>query len=230
MPRYALPEVLRDLHENVAVPHEVIVVCNGQDKELVEFVSSHPHIDKYCLNSVNVGVARSWNMGAEMAEGDVFCYLNDDVAVGKGAIEQLFGLFDDPMVGEVGPHGGYWKDCKPDSYVQSNHPVEADVIYGFCFLVKASTFRKVGGFDVEFSPAGYEEIDFSFRVRESGLKCIVDSRVEVKHYHHHGVSAYKTDISYLGKTIDTLSLHEKNTAYFREKWQGKLPSVTERIG
>lgn len=227
MPRYALPDVLLDLHQNVTVPHEVIVICNSQDKELVDYVSSNSYINKYCLNSVNIGVARSWNMGAEMAEGDVLCYLNDDVAVGKGAIEQLSGLLDGPLVGEVGPHGGYWKDCEPNGYVESDKPVEADVVYGFCFLVKSSTFRAVGGFDIEFSPAGYEEIDFSYRIRQSGLKCIVDPRVDIKHYHHHGVSAYKVDISYLGKTIDTHSLHERNTAYFKGKWQGKLPSVME---
>jgi len=73
MPRYTLPDVLRDLRDNVSLTHEVIVVCNGQDQELVDFVSNHPSIDKYCLNSVNVGVARSWNMGAEMAEAQALC-------------------------------------------------------------------------------------------------------------------------------------------------------------
>ena len=229
MPRYTLPDVLRDLHENVTLPHEVIVVCNGQDKELVKFVSSHPHIDKYCLNSVNVGVARSWNMGAEMAEGGVFCYLNDDVAVGGEGIERLFRLFDDPTVGEVGPAGSYWQDLQHDSFVEGNQPAEADVISGFCFLVRPDAFRKLGGFDIEFSPAGYEEIDFSFRIRQAGMKCLVDACDDIKHFHHHGVSAQKVDISYLGKTIDTISLHEKNTAYFKKKWQGGFPSVKNRM-
>jgi glycosyltransferase involved in cell wall biosynthesis len=68
MPRYTLPDVLRDLRENVSLPHEVIVVCNGQDQELVQFITDNQHIDKYCINSVNLGVARSRNMGAEMAD------------------------------------------------------------------------------------------------------------------------------------------------------------------
>jgi len=64
MPRYTIREVLRDLHQNVTLPFEVIVICNGNDPELIEFVRTHDGIDKYCLNSVNAGVARSWNMGA----------------------------------------------------------------------------------------------------------------------------------------------------------------------
>jgi len=229
MPRYTLPDVLRDLHDNVTLPHEVIVVCNGQDRELVDFVSSHPHIHKYCLNSVNVGVARSWNMGAEMAEGDILCYLNDDVAVGKGAMESLCELFADTQVGEVGPAGSYWESLQHHSYAEGEQPVESDVVSGFCFLVRAATFRQLGGFDVEYSPAGYEEIDFSFRIRQAGLKCMVHPTVDIKHFHHHGVSAQKVDIAYLHKTIDTEALHEKNTAYFSSKWAGGFPSVKNRL-
>ena len=229
MPRYTLPEVLRDLNDNVSLPHEVILVCNGQDKELVDFVAAHPHVDKYCLNSVNIGVARSWNMGAEMAEGDVFCYLNDDVAVGKNSIEILCTLFDDLLVGEVGPAGSYWENLQHHSYAESEHPIESDVVSGFCFLVRATTFRQIGGFDVAYSPAGYEEIDFSFRIRQAGLKCVVHPNVNIKHFHHHGVSAQKVDIAYLHKTIDTVALNERNTAYFRKKWAIGFPSVKRAV-
>lgn len=225
MPRYTLPEVLRDLEKNVNVPHEVIVVCNSDNRELIEFVATHNHIDKYCLNSVNAGVARSWNIGAELAEGEYFCYLNDDVSIGKNSIEKLLQLFEDPSVGEVGPAGSYWEDLRHHSFVDGDLTTEADVISGFCFMVKGSTFRQIGGFDVEFSPAGYEEIDFSFRIRQAGMQCLVLPNAEIKHYHHHGVSAQRVEISYLNKTIDTVTLHEKNTSYFRKKWPNGFPSV-----
>lgn len=224
MPRYTLPDVLRALQGNVSLPYEVIVVCNGQESELVQFVASHPDVTKYCLNSVNVGVARSWNMGAQMAEGEILCYINDDVAVGKQSIEALCDLLDDADVGEVGPAGSYWVDLQHNSYAEGIKPVEADVVSGFCFLMRSATFRQLGGFDVEYSPAGYEEIDFSFRVRQAGLKCVVHPGVDIKHFHHHGVSAQKVDIAYLNKVIDTETLHAKNTDYFRRKWANGFPS------
>jgi GT2 family glycosyltransferase len=225
MPRHTLSDVLRNLHENVTLPHEVIVVCNGKDEDLVEFVSSHPNISKYCLNSVNVGVARSWNIGAEMSEGQILCYLNDDVEVGKNSIESLCALFDDQKVGEVGPAGSYWVNLQHHSYAEGDQPVESDVISGFCFLVRSDTFRQLGGFDIEYSPAGYEEVDFSFRIRQAGLKCVVYPAVHIKHFHHHGVSAQKVNIDYLHKTIDTAALHEKNSAYFKRKWPDGFPSI-----
>jgi len=229
MPRHTLPDVLRDLRDNVGLAHEVIVVCNGEERDLVNFVTAHPHITKYCLNSVNVGVARSWNMGAEMAEGDIFCYLNDDVSVGKQSIETLCELLLDPQVGEVGPAGSFWENLQHHSLVKGIEPVEADVVSGFCFLMRSDTFRQLGGFDIEFSPASFEETDFSFRVRQAGLKCIVHSGVDIKHFHHHGVSAQRMDIEYLHKTIDTVTLCDRNTAYFKKKWAEGLPSVRARI-
>ncbi len=219
VPRYTLPDVLRDLHENVTVPHEVIVVCNGQEQDLVKLVSSHPHIDKYCLNSVNVGVARSWNMGSEMAEGEALCFVNDDVAIGKGGLESLFQtLYASQDVGQVGPMGAKWNGAVHSHYVGESSIEEADAISGFLFMLRSTAFRQVGGFDPAYSPAGFEEIDMSFSLRKLGLKCLVVPNLEIKHHHHHGVSSYRSEVSYLGKTIDTEELHLRNKKYFIKKW------------
>lgn len=219
MPRYTLPDVLRDLNENVTLPHEVIVVCNGQDKELVDFVSSHLHIDKYCLNSVNVGVARSWNMGADMAEGEALCFVNDDVEIGKSGAEGLFDVLtgaDD--VGQAGPMGALWSGADHLRYVGEAKIEEADAISGFLFMLREKAYRQVGGFDPAYSPAGFEEIDMSFALRKQGWKCLVVPGLEIKHHHHHGVSSYRSRVAYLGKEIDTEALHQRNKAYFISKW------------
>lgn len=219
MPRYTLPDVLRDLHDNVTLSHEVIVVCNGQDKELVDFVAAHPHIDKYCLNSVNVGVARSWNMGAEMAEGEALCFVNDDVEIGKGGAEGLFEvLHSSPEIGQVGPMGARWSGAEHVRYVGESEVEEADAISGFLFMLREPVFRRVGGFDPAYSPAGFEEIDMSFALRRMGWKCLVVPSLGIKHHHYHGVSSYRSRVSYLGKEIDTEELHLRNKAYFSKKW------------
>ena len=220
MPRQTIVETLADIKKSVQVSHEVVVVCNSQDPELVDFIKTSPDINKYCINSVNIGVARSWNTGAQLAEGEFLCYLNDDVSVGHESLERLLEHFHNPLVGEVGPEGSYWRDCTHHSFPESNEPTVTDVVSGFCFLVRASVFHELGGFDIAYSPAGCEEIDFSYRIRQAGLQCLVDPTVNIKHYHHHSVSSQKMDIHYLGKTIDTEALHLRNTAYFRKKWNG----------
>jgi GT2 family glycosyltransferase len=219
MARYTLADVLRDLHENLSLPHEVIVVCNGQDPELVQFISDHPHIDKYCLNSVNIGVARSWNMGVEMAEGEALCFVNDDVEIGKGGAERLFQvLTESAEVGQVGPMGARWSGAQHERFVGDAEVEEADAISGFMFMLRNEAYRQTGGFDPAYSPAGFEEIDMSFSLRQKGWKCLVVPGLDIKHHHHHGVSNFRSRVAYLGKEIDTEELHLRNKAYFTNKW------------
>jgi len=219
MPKYTIHEVLRDLRQNVKLPFEVIVICNGDDPELIEFVRAHDGIDKFCINSVNAGVARSWNMGAQMAEGAALCFLNDDVAVGAGAIEALYEtLVSASDIGQVGPTGARWKGAEHDYFVGEEQMENADAIAGYCFMVRADLYRNLGGFDVTYSPAGFEEIDMSFAIRKAGFRCVVVPKLAFHHYHHHGVSAYRSEIRYLSNVIDTTTLHERNKAYFKAKW------------
>lgn len=219
MPKYTIREVLRDLRQNVTLPFEVIVICNGNDPELNEFVRTHEGIDKYCINSVNAGVARSWNMGAQMAEGAALCFLNDDVAVGAGAMEALYDtLMSSSDIGQVGPTGARWKGAEHDRFVGEDRTEDADAIAGYCFLVREDLYRRLGGFDVAYSPAGFEEIDLSFAIRKAGFRCVVVPKLALHHYHHHGVSAYRSEIRYLSTVIDTVTLHERNKSYFKTKW------------
>jgi glycosyltransferase involved in cell wall biosynthesis len=89
MPRSTIKDVLNDIEKNVTADYEIIVIANSRDRSLIDFVTTDPRITKFVLNSVNPGVARSWNMGAEMSEGEHLCFVSDDVRIGKNAIEQI---------------------------------------------------------------------------------------------------------------------------------------------
>ena len=219
MPRSTIRELLVDIEKNVNLNFEVIVICNSMDPELVAFVTNHKSISKYVLNSVNPGVARSWNIGAEMAEGEYLCYVSDDVRIGPGSIEALSTVLDsESHVGEVGPKGDLYLNGRPDRYVGLENPEYSDVISGFLFLVRTKAYFQVGGFDIAYSPAGCEEVDFSFSLRKYGWKCKVIPNLEITHNEYHGVSAHRTEINYLNSKVDTWELHKRNTAYFLAKW------------
>lgn len=50
-----------------------------------------------------------------------------------------------------------------------SQPVGLTVLNGFCYLMKASVFERVGYFNETLFPGGYgEEVDYSFRVQSSG--------------------------------------------------------------
>jgi GT2 family glycosyltransferase len=219
MPRSTINDVLNDIENNVTTDYEVIVIANSRDKSLVDFVTTDSRITKFVLNSVNPGVARSWNMGAEMSEGEHLCFVSDDVRIGKNAIEQLVSALDTrPEVDEVGPRGDLYENGKSLRFVGITEPEYTDVISGFLFLVREVAYWKVGGFDVNYTPAGCEEIDFSFAIRKGGGKCLVLPNLDITHNEYHGVSAHRTNIRYFENEIDTLDLHEKNSSYFLKKW------------
>jgi len=219
MPRSTITDLISDIKSNVHLDYEVIVVCNSVDNDLIKFIRSNSVITKYVLNSINPGVARSWNMGAEMAEGEYLCFVNDDVRIGKSAIEALSETLDsEPEVAEVGPKGDLYLDGRPERYVGMEQPEYSDVISGFLFLTRANAYFQVGGFDIAYTPAGCEEIDFSFALRHAGWKCKVIPHLDIKHNEHHGVSAHRTSINYLNTSVDTFDLHKRNTAYFLHKW------------
>jgi GT2 family glycosyltransferase len=177
-------------------------------------------IDKYCLNSLNVGVARAWNMGAELSEGKYLCFINDDVRIGKRSVETLvMHLDENSNVAQVGPKGSNWRNGEHFEFVETDGPELADVISGFMFMVRADIYWSVGGFDVSYTPAGYEEIDFSFNIRKFGFQNVVIPGLNINHNEHHGVSSFSTNIKFFNQQISTIELHERNREYFLGKWK-----------
>jgi len=60
---YNITTLLNDLEE---IHGEVICIFNSH--EVFDKLRDHSRIDKYCFNSLNAGVSRSWNIGINLAE------------------------------------------------------------------------------------------------------------------------------------------------------------------
>jgi GT2 family glycosyltransferase len=158
-------------------------------------------------------------MGAMMAEGEALCFLNDDVALGPSTIDTLYqALMSNPSIGAAGPKGARWLAGKHESFVGETTIEDADAISGFLFMLRTKLFFEIGGFDVSYTPAGFEEIDMSFAIRSRGYRCIVIPGLNVKHYCRHGVSATDADVHYFKKSVTAKDLHERNRSYFMRKW------------
>src|SRR3989339_1277981 len=94
--RFLLEDCLRELKKNVTLEHEIILLVNGEEDP--KFVGHCRALgaDKSIVTSTNCGVPRAWNMGAQMAEGEYLCWVNDDVEVGPGGLEGLLAVLKDP--------------------------------------------------------------------------------------------------------------------------------------
>lgn len=215
----SLPDLVESIKKYVSIDLEIVVVVNGKnDKKLIEYVESG-NVDKYCINNLNVGVSRAWNMGRQLAEGEYLLFVNDDVTLGENAVEVLMkALEDEKDLGVVGPKGAMWKNVEFTEHVGLEKPSYADVILGFCFMVRSADFDKVGGVDINFTPAGMEEIDFCYSIRKHDLKIKVIPGLNIFTEPRHGISARNTTITYLNSKVNTRELHERNKTYFKNKW------------
>lgn len=220
-PLYTLKELLRDIHTNVTVPFEVVVVCNEIDNnEYIEFVRTSAHIARSCQNSENIGVPRSWNMGAQLAKGEYLCFVNDDVEIGLGTVERMVeALAADSNIGIVGPAGGMWYRQEPGPAVGLTHLEEADEICGWLFMTPQRVYVASGGFDTAYTPALVEEIDYAFAVRSKGYKCIVIPGMHAVHHHFDGASSTNLPLRAMGYSLFRDVLTARNRAYFEKKWQ-----------
>ena len=82
------------------------VICIFNSGEMFEKLQSHPRIDKFCFNSLNAGVSRSWNIGINLSEADAVFMLNADLHIMPQAIEKLYDyLFSLENAVLVGPQG-----------------------------------------------------------------------------------------------------------------------------
>lgn len=215
----ALPEALDGL------PGELVVVLNGisaaaagapPDAVLVEF-------------GENLGVAKGWNAGARAARAPVLCVVNDDVVPGPGALKLLHdAVTAAPDIGVVGPEGSRWRvaDGEHLGYVSTDGLAagelrEADAISGFLFAVRRETWERAGGFDEAYTPAGYEEIDFSTVVRlRLGLRNQVVGGLPYKH--DFGISLHKpwARVRHNGRSEFLRSIMRRNRRHFLDKWAG----------
>ena len=65
------------------------VVCIFNSREVYDELKDHPRIDKYCFNSMNAGVSRSWNIGINMSEGKTVHIMNADLHIGDSIADEL---------------------------------------------------------------------------------------------------------------------------------------------
>jgi GT2 family glycosyltransferase len=175
----------------------------------------------------NRGVAPAWNAAARAAVGEVLVFCNDDVELGDGSLAALAdALRGHPEAGVVGPVGSCWdlRSAKHRSWVSAEGLAAGsvqpcDVVSGFLFACRASTWREIGGFDEFYAPASMEEVDFCTAVRAAGARCYAVAGVRCRH--GWGVSRRQLPWArarWDGRSETWRSIHRRNRRHFLAKW------------
>ena len=60
--------------------------------------------------------------------------------------------------------------------------INADYVTGALFATKMSLFKKLGGFDIGYRPAYFEELDYCLKIKRTGLKVLVNPLAFARHF------------------------------------------------
>lgn len=218
---YNITTLLDDLAE---VEGDVIAVFNGQ--EVAEQLKGHPRITRYAILKQNIGVARAWNLGLEIAATPVAFIMNADLHVEPAAIAALEQALETlPDAACVGPQGSFFNFtlCKDYCYFDKGSfsaPLEVDAVSGFFFAMKVDHFNQgLIRFENGFTPCYFEEWDLGLQIKQAGLKSYV---VPTTDYDHHwsGTIRALREISYYERSDTAGAILQRNRQLFLNKWRG----------
>ena len=217
---YNILTLLEDLRD---VQGEVICIFNT--REVFERLRTHERIDKFCFNSQNAGVSRSWNLGINLCEGRAVFIMNADLHVLPSAFDQLeFYLANLANAVLVGPQGSQldFKNLRIVHYFQKGkfqQPVRTHDVSGFFFCINRERYlnHKLN-FDVRYSPCFMEEWDMGLQVIQAGLACYAVPVTGFEHDWGVSQSSENTKIPYFGKDVFRNDILSENRKKFLRKW------------
>lgn len=204
---------------NPALAIEIIVVDNGSSDATV-------NLNNYVSGSIKIlrfeqamGYPRACNTGVKASKGRLLLFLNNDIEIPAGSIEQTIHILtSSPDIGAVGGKiiklngelqeagGIVWNDGSTCGYGRGDDPLsprylfQRDVDYcSGCFLgVDAALFKQIGLFDEQFSPGYYEETDLCARIWQTGRRVVYDPNIAIFHYEYASYSKSRPETISLG--------------------------------
>jgi len=224
-------EFWASLQKNALVESwEMIWIDDGSADGTREWLATLPEDQcRVLLNASNVGFATSNNAGARMANGNVLCFLNNDLVLTENWFKPLEqSLLCNDKIGMVGniqlrpstgliDHAGIIFDIvgRPDHHLKGRALSAArgegrfaEAVTAACCMIRRDLFLSAGGFDERFRN-GYEDVDLCLRLGQMGYKHWVDYRSVI---YHHGCSS-----------PGRMDYEMRNLALFLQRW-GHLTS------
>jgi GT2 family glycosyltransferase len=190
---------------------------------------------KILRNVENLGFVGSCNRGAAEASGKYVFFLNNDTTLNPGAIDALVDTFANfPKAGLVGSKlvypdgrlqeagGILWQDGSGWNYGRLadadhsdyNYVRSVDYVSGAAIMLPKTLWDELGGFDVRYKPAYYEDADLAMQVRHAGYDVLYQPSSVVVHFE--GISNGR-DVKSGMKAYQV-----RNMTRFQDKWASVL--------
>ena len=235
---------LSSIHACTNLPYEVIIVDNNSTDGTKDYLNNLKGFH-LVLNEENLGFSKACNQGIQIAKSEYIILLNPDAEVTTDWAWRMMLHFRNG-VGAVGPVSNYVAGLqKYELYMKSdlgstdnngiansfylwnkNRSVETKLLIGFCMMIKRSVMDDIGLLDEDFF-LGIEDLEYSWRLRQKGLKLIVATDVFI---FHHGQKSFSTVLPEKNRRITQEcqdKLYSKLESFYGK---GKVPSSQELWG
>ena len=186
---------------------EILIIDNASKDNTVNIMHSEFSDISLIENKENLGVAGGWNQGWLETKGDLVVFLNPDLELEPGWLRALQQAMTENPEADVAGIKLFEMDRKTLQHTgahlypnaQNRHrgagefdngqydalqPIEC--VTGAVLCVRRSALEELGGFDEDFYPAYYEEVDFCLRVWRRGRQVIYVPNAVA--YHHQAVT------------------------------------------
>jgi len=205
------PEDLERLHRSLQTQlrdwdWELVVVDNPVDDEASVRIAALEHVVHVPLREP-MGWAAARNLGLRQAGGRFVVVVDTSVELTGDALASVESGLADPAVGMVGKWGVTTRNGF--DFEDSSGP-DADGVEAYFMAMRRADLRRTGLFDPKFRWYRNADIDFSFRVRDAGLRTIVDPDLPLHRHEHrlwHSTPEAERD-----------EMSRKNFFRFRDHW------------
>jgi O-antigen biosynthesis protein len=236
---------LLSIMPDTSVPFEVIVCDDASNDQTTELLGRFENI-RILRNEANLGFIGTVNRAGALARGMYLLLMNNDAALIEGKLRSALDVFERRAdVGAVGVRiryatgrlqeagGMIFSDGKTDGYLwnetanDKRADVERDVDYcsGAFLFLRTHQFHDLGGLDITYAPAYYEESDYCMKLRQRGFATVYTPSIVVEHFEFGSQS-----------TAVAWAALERNREIFKQRWQDVLkppeflPSDTDLDG
>lgn len=210
------PEDVERFHASVArhvdADWELVVVDNPVDDDGSERLAKLERVEHVPLRDA-LGYGAGRNLAMRLATGRQLCIVDTSVELTGDVAAPIAAHLDDPAIGLVGRWGVVTKD---GFHFDESPGPDVDGVEGYLMALRRSDVAKIGMFDPKFRFYRNADIDFSFQVRDAGLRTIVDASLPVERHEHrlwHATPEGKRD-----------DLSHQNFGRFRRHW-GERPEL-----
>ena len=157
------------------------------------------------------------NAGLKRARGEIVIVIDGSVEPSGDVLTPLQGALADDSVGIAGPFGIVTDDLRE---FRDAEGTECDAVEGYLMAFRREILNRAGFFDEKFAFYRTADIEYSFRVKDQGLRAVVVPVPVERHEHRMWTNTPEDDRARLSK---------RNFYRFLERWRGRT-DLTVRGG